>query len=72
MLAVGDRDVSGTSTVLYRVSDGTPIRTLTTGATGLAFTPGGKMLAVSSGNNIKLYRLSDGILLQTLPDIPAA
>jgi WD40 repeat protein len=54
---------------LWRVSDGTLLRTLTghkSFVTSVAFSPDGHLLASGSRDNtVKLWRVADGMLLQT-------
>jgi len=72
ILAVSDAAQSGATTTLYRVSDGTLLRTINSGAAGLTFTLDGAYLALASGNDIDLYRLSDGSLFYVLSGHTAA
>lgn len=66
--ASGDR-----TAMLWRASDGAPLRTFTgpdghlAGVSAVAFSPDGAMLATASGDTtIKLWRVSDGTVVRTL------
>ena len=53
--------------ILWQVSDGTIIRTLSGYTTAISFSPDGQMIASASNNNtIKLWRVSDGTVIRTL------
>lgn len=69
-LASGRGGVGTQIVQLWRIADGTLMRTLISphagGASSVAFAPDGKTLAAAEGNSVLLWRIADGALLQDM------
>ncbi len=53
---------------LWRIRDGSLVRTLRSGANSIVFSPDGQFLAAGSGKYIKLWQVANGHLVTTLKD----